>query len=308
MKTGRPEDALGNSPFQVRCPTCGDKLREGEDEFDCFCELVRRRVKAMTADVRNAVLLPAHLNHPIMRRWNRSVYFTATLPDMRAFVKGIMFGQPKLFVRVVSEHDLKDVYVGARSKSQRSTDYEGEILNSLEDIMGPPDLVVVKLGTLTNNNRAAQGFLEQALGLRLDYDKPTWAFSDVSSPFQRGKVTWSESVDDILNTSCERMFVQRITPTQDASSPPTVSVPSSPPMSLKTPSAAATGPTSLLDIGGAAPSPGAEGVRGKTPRPLREEKPRVRSSRRPDESDDGVPDFLKGFGSGIAQSRRGKGD
>lgn len=90
--------------------------------------------------------------------------------------KGLLF-----FFRIVTDEELKNVWVGNRSYKSMSPEAR-ELMptfNSLGDLLGADiDLVIIKLGYIGHRNRAAPGLLKEALLIRESLRKPTWLVLD----------------------------------------------------------------------------------------------------------------------------------
>jgi len=196
------------------CDKCGGRevVERGGKLHECICSFLKRISASMPPYVRKAEVLPAHLELPIMEAVGRSVYVTATWSDMKAVVKAAMIKNPSKFIRISSDAEIRDVFVGSKSKAAKTADFEGEVYNNLSDLMDPPDLMVVRLNEIAYKNKAAAGALEEALSYRLDRDKPTWVLSNVDRRFVVGSFAYSESIAELLSTGYIRMSIPRISP------------------------------------------------------------------------------------------------
>lgn len=194
------------------CAKCGGREvveREGK-LHECVCSFIKRVAASMPPYIRKAEVLPAHLELPIVRAIDQSVYVVATWSDMKAVIKAVMLKYPNKLVRVTSDAEIRDVFVGSKSKASKSADYDGEVFNNLQDLMDPPDLMVVRLNEMAYKNKAAAGALEEALSYRLDRDKPTWVLSNLDKRFVQGSFSYSDSVAELLSTGYFRMNIDRI--------------------------------------------------------------------------------------------------
>ncbi len=198
-----------------KCNKCdGSGLVERDDRaYECVCAFTRRIAAGMPAYIRSAIVKPEHVALPLMKAYRQNCRVLATWQDMRAILKILIIKNPKLFIKNTSDREIRDVFVGAKSRAARGGDEAGAIYNSLEDLMDPPDLMVVRLNELSYKNKAAAGALEEALNYRLNCMKPTWILSDVDRPFTVGSHAYSESIASILTTSFVVAKVPRILPT-----------------------------------------------------------------------------------------------
>lgn len=201
------------------CSICGGSgiVERDSVAYECECAFVRRMAAAMPPYLRRAEVKKEHLALPVMKCIKKHVMVVASWHDMKAILKAVMIANPKIYLKVTSDREIRDVYVGNKSKAARgSADDDGPIYNSLEDLMDQPDLVVVRLNELFYKNKAASGALEEAISYRLDRDKPTWLFSDSDKPFSLGSHAWSESVAEVVRSNFPFTKVPRILP------PPTI--------------------------------------------------------------------------------------
>lgn len=208
------------------CEHCGDLgiiERPGLMPKECQCAVLRRVAAAMPAYVRCADLTHAHLKLPILHEGIKKSYFIKSArEDLYALVKAAMMINSSRFVRITSDRELRDVYVGSTSRKSKGDD-AGDVINTLEEVMGPPALCVVQLGELVSKNKAAAAILEEALCIRLDRDLPTWVVSYYDRPFGQGSVSYSESVWNILRGAMNELTIPRIAPTQSPDAPSAVS-------------------------------------------------------------------------------------
>lgn len=263
----------------ARCSGLGVVERDGK-LYECVCAFMRRVASAMPTYVRRAAVSREHVEHGLIGMVGKPVFLTSHWEDVKAFIKVLYIKYPTRFIRLTSDLEIKDVFVGDKSKSARTDDYSGEIFNSVSDLVEGPDLLIVRLNKLSYKNKAAAGALEEALSHRLDYDRPVWAVNDPDNPFNQASYAYSNSVWELLHTGMEKVVVGRISPAS--------SVPAPSPLQPD-------------------PDPDQQ-VEGK---PRKPRKPRVRSV--PDEDDD-APDKAPGrgldmYGQGLSAKKRfGKQD
>jgi len=96
---------------------------------------------------------------------------------------------PNFPFRVVTDQEVKNVYVGNEHFKSRAKGHEGATYNSASDLMGADyELVILKLGYIGHPNRAAAGSLKEALLVREALHKATWIVQDPDHP-------WTHSCD-----------------------------------------------------------------------------------------------------------------
>jgi hypothetical protein len=163
--------------------------------------------------IRKAHVLKKHLDTGLPDKINRSYYIISSWVDMMAIIKAVMIKHHKKQIRITSDREIRDVYVGSRSAQARAAMNDPDkIMNTLEDLMDLPNLVVVRLNELSYKNKAAPGALEEALSYRVDRDKPTWVISNVDRPFGNGSFAFSDTVWELLQSAFETIQVPRISP------------------------------------------------------------------------------------------------
>jgi hypothetical protein len=182
------------------------KLRE------CLCAFLRRKAAEMPPYIRKAQVKPPHLELPVINAINQSLYIITSWADLKAVIKVIMIKYPQKFVRITSDREIRDVFVGATSRSARGEDDEGKVFNTLQDLMDLPDLVIVRLNELFYKNKAAPGALLEAVSFRVDRDRPTWVISDTDKPFTSKSYAWSDSFIEFVSSSFAKTIIPSILP------------------------------------------------------------------------------------------------
>jgi hypothetical protein len=104
---------------------------------------------------------------------------------------------PMFRFKIVTDENLKTVYVGAESYTSRPrSERDGvQTHNSLGDLIGKDvELVILRLGFIGHKNVAMPGILKEALRLREGIKKITWIVEDPESPFGPGHFSYSDEV------------------------------------------------------------------------------------------------------------------
>lgn len=177
--------------------------------YECECSFIRRMAASMPTFIRKAEVKNDHIKLPIISAFKQHLMVMSSWSDMKAVIKVLMISNPTKFIRITSDREIRDVYVGSKSRAARG-DEDGKIYNSLEDLMDLPDLSIVRLNELSYKNKAAPGALEEAVSYRTDRDKPTWLFNDVDRPFGSGSHAYSDSVADVIKTHFKTYRINRI--------------------------------------------------------------------------------------------------
>lgn len=195
------------------CKCGGSGLEErGGKLFECICSYLRRRSADMPPYIRRADVFEDHLKLSISKSVDKSFFLISTWQDMKALIKLSMIRNPNLFLKITSDSEILNVSLGKTSRSSRGADAEEAVYNSIQDLMEPPMLAVIRLNELSYKNKAAAGYLEEALSYRLDRDKPTWVISDKNKPYSLGSPAWSDSVNDILHSALKTVQIPIVSP------------------------------------------------------------------------------------------------
>ncbi len=187
--------------------------KEGKREkvpFECMCGHLKRVGAGMQHYIKSANVEKEHVRLPLLTMAKESLYVEATWSDMRAIIKILLMTGTNGHVMDVDEMQLRDAYVGSMSKASKSADYNGVIYNNISELVGPADLLIVRLNTLSNKNKAMAGVLLEAVKLRVDYGKPTWVLSDHERPFNQTCHSYSDEVLSIFAEQFKKVVVPRI--------------------------------------------------------------------------------------------------
>lgn len=187
-----------------------DAKGEVKDKLvECECAIIKRMAGAMPPEVRMAQVHKAHADHPITGMTGRSLFIKATYADMLSIIKAAIYKNNGRYVRATSDAEIRNVGVGSTSRKARGEDAK-DVYNDFSDLMEAPPLVIVWLNKLGHKNRAAPGFLIEALTVRIDKRKPTWVVSDLDYPFGPGSFSYSDALWSFLSIGFQRVEVPRI--------------------------------------------------------------------------------------------------
>lgn len=201
----------------TKCAGMGVLDQGGPSFVECDCAIIKRLSYTMPGEIRAAKVLQAHAEHPIVSKVGRSLYIGASYADMLAILKAAIFKHQGMYVKLTSDAEIRNVGVGSTSRKARGEDAK-DVYNDFTDLMDQPPLVVVFLNRLGHKNRAAAGFLLEALTVRVDKRKPTWVVSDLSSPFNQASFAYSDALWGFLNVAFEHVEIPRILTFQSAAS------------------------------------------------------------------------------------------
>lgn len=195
-----------------KCNICqGEGVIERAGKFvECKCAYVRRLLSSMPVYIRKTEVLKEHLALPILSDWRKHYFVTSSWADMRALIKAWIIMNDKKHLSITSDREIKEVFVGNKARTDGETEYLTARYNSIEDLVDPADLCVIKLNELGYKNKAAPGALEEAINYRMDRDKTTWIFNDARRPFGTNSFCYSDSVMDVINAGFRSVVIQQI--------------------------------------------------------------------------------------------------
>lgn len=128
-------------------------------------------------------------------------YWYNLAPHLLLVLTSKMLGNLMFPFRIVTDSDLRDVYVGARAYTSRSRANREDIptFNGLADYVGADkELVIIRLGALGHRNRAMPGIFRETLLLRRSLCKPTWIVEEPDSIFGPGHFAYNSEVAEFI--------------------------------------------------------------------------------------------------------------
>lgn len=193
---------------EIDCDCGGTGVVERDGMLtECVCSILKRICMSMPPFIRKANVTEAHLESPLIRSPHLSFFITSEWADMKAIIKATMIANASLLIKITSDREIRDVFVGSKSRAARGDDEV--VFNNIEDLMSAPDLSIVRLNELTYKNKAAPGALEEALSYRMDRERPVWILSNNSRPFGMESHSYSDSVWDLIS-SLDSVHIPRI--------------------------------------------------------------------------------------------------
>ncbi len=203
-----------NGGYEVKvCNLCGGAgtIEDNGKFIECKCSFYRRIANSMPGYVRTSPVKEAHSTHKCLSLTGKNVYLISNWSDTKSLIKCIMIKDHNKFIKITSDRELRDVYVGAHSKKSKSNDDDISVVyNSLEEFLEGPDLVFVRLNELKHKNIAAPGTLDEAVSYRIDRNKPTWLISDPTDPFCSHSHAYSNDLWSKIQSLFVFMTVEQI--------------------------------------------------------------------------------------------------
>lgn len=186
-----------------------------EVPYECMCGHLRRVSSGMPPFIRQATVAREHVTLPVITQSRTNLFIEASWSDMRAVVKILMMTGTNGHVSIVDENELLAAYVGSMSKASKSADYSGVIYNNISELVSSPDLVILRLNTLSNKNKAAAGTVIEAVKVRVDYGKSTWLLCDLDRPLTHSSFSYSDELIEIVAANFKRTAIPRINKRDD---------------------------------------------------------------------------------------------
>lgn len=161
--------------------------------------------------VKNSPLLELNSEggQPIEDRTNenliiRCAFWHDILPHLKWVLayKGLQY-----FFKIIDDLRIKNVFVGAESYRSRPMHARDEVAtyNTVGDLVAEPDLLIIRLGQLGYQNRAAGGALKEALLCRSALNKPTWLVVDDHNGWGHSS---GADVEYYVNTNFEEIRIE----------------------------------------------------------------------------------------------------
>lgn len=184
------------------CKFCkGEGTYTKDDKlYECSCSIAKRTIEQLPVYIKNGTYTRNHYRLGFLKHPDKLIYFKSYRTDFISIMKCLCLCHPFKWIKIINENDIRNVYTGSLSKASKSKDYEGIVFNNLQELVDPPQLLVIELNTLTNKNKAAPGALLESVKSRVDYGKPLWVWSDVNKPFGQDSFTYTEAVSEIFST------------------------------------------------------------------------------------------------------------
>lgn len=176
----------------------------------CNCTLDHRRLGNMDriwSGLRDAKEIPGLRKKPPLKALTkRNLWLTSSAPNFRAHLKALCFNMAVLWdARVYSDKDLLSAWLNtARAQGHQIFDSELRELTvsamDIDELVEPPDLVVLTLGVKHTPNKEAQNALLEALSCRRHLNRPTWIVDQPDQPIDDpAHRFYSETLEGILS-------------------------------------------------------------------------------------------------------------
>ncbi len=138
---------------------------------------------------------------PLVREGHPWLLFERSWQVVARNTQNFILNQPdpmNYVVRVTSDREILEVRLGNQTEEDTDTRL------SLSAFMRPPHLVVIRLGELGYPNKAAGGYLYEAIITRIRDNKRTWVQCPPSNPYRPEHLSWDASLNHLFDTMFKR--------------------------------------------------------------------------------------------------------
>lgn len=202
----------------MTCAQCGGSgiLRVPDNDGmvqQCRCSFLAALRAHLGPEIASARLLkasPLYGFKPARDRTSDNLFLHGPWGDILAHLKWTLAAKGTGFTfKIVTDERLRTVYVGSESYAQRQRQARdhGEVYNSLADLIGPPELVIIRLGFLGYRNIAMPGVLKEALMLREGPGKATWLVDMPHQEYTFGHHAYSEEASMYIEANFEHVWL-----------------------------------------------------------------------------------------------------
>jgi hypothetical protein len=201
------------TPEEGVCPHCKNKGFIWVNHFDmekCICSLQESLEQKLHPTLRG---ITSHLSAKKLKKngisidsdlylqspWHKARIFLASAIKERHRTKPFNHN-------VVADSEILNAWLSpARRESFEGDERDAQFAQqvaTLDDLVRPPDLLIVRLGILGYKNQAMAGILLESIMLRREVErKPTWVIIDPDEPLVEGHRCWSQALVKYLEAN-----------------------------------------------------------------------------------------------------------
>lgn len=171
------------------CPHCGgagfiygESMLDGGHNCECMLDVLRlENMEKIWKSLSEVTEVPQLRENPPLRHLvTRDAWITAPVEIFRRHLKALAFHKSTIWdAKVRTDAMILDSWFGTL-KAQGAKIYDVEIEKSIleaidiRDLVEPPDLCILVLGTKRLPNKEAPNSILEAIGYRRHVNKPTW--------------------------------------------------------------------------------------------------------------------------------------
>lgn len=172
----------------------------------CTCVLHKDIIKNVERGMKGLSKAPKVEKSPLFDYSDKDLWITAPKGWFKAHLRHVAVRQPpSWYFKVASDADLMSAWLASASAKGAEIldlDVSQSTLThiSLEDLVLPPKLLILRTGVKHARNVAAPEVFLEALHLREAEDLPTWVWDTPMMRLADGHIDWSYAVDEFLST------------------------------------------------------------------------------------------------------------
>jgi len=155
---------------------------------------------------------------PLMGQHDKNVWITAPKPWFMAHLRHVAIRRPPTwYFKVISDAEAMTAWLASVAiKGQDILDPDAATVSithlTLDDLVIPPELLIVRLGVKVARNVATPEVLLEALHLREHKRLPTWIWDTPHEPLEEGHICYSPQVGDYVEGWTRHRVEERAAP------------------------------------------------------------------------------------------------
>lgn len=213
-KENTRRDAIRGSGLP-NCKECGGRgavdMAEGPHGIPqtrrCRCVLLRDIQDNVERGWKGLILAPKIESSVLLECLNTNLKITANELTFKAHLRHVALRQgPDWKFKVTTDAGLMSAWLanmavmGKEVFDPDAMEVTSQVAFTLEDLVVPPELLVIRLGVKAARNSAMPEVLLESLTLREHVGKPTWILDHPSQPLSEGHLCYSDAVGDYVST------------------------------------------------------------------------------------------------------------
>lgn len=171
----------------------------------CQCVQRRDRIANVNRIWEGLFHAPTIKKSPLKKLINSNVWVTASNPIFKIHLRHVALRQDtRWFCRFESDQELARAWL-ANVEVEGGTIFDPDVASAgtlrylvLDDLVKPPDLLIIKLGVKAAANKRMPEVLMESLQMRDYLEKPTWILDQPYHPFGPGHLCYSQASRDLL--------------------------------------------------------------------------------------------------------------
>ena len=172
----------------------------------CQCVIIRDTVDNMERGWRGLIKAQAIKDSPLKELTDTNLLITASDQDFRSHMKhtAARMGSNWDF-KVITDKDLMTAWLASVAlKGQEILDPDAASTSlkylTIEDLVEPPEIVIIRLGIKAARNVAMAEVLNEALSHRAHLSKTTWVTDQPSYRLNSDHICYSDAIEDLFRS------------------------------------------------------------------------------------------------------------